>query len=86
MPENHFPDKVSYELNDVFRDLLIFAHSHLRPGSEDFFILLKNSNKFLYRACSNTRKFRFDEEIREPLRNILTKKINNFNSWGLKIS
>ena len=46
MPENHFPDKVSYELNDVFRDLLIFAHSHLRPGSEDFFILLKSSKIF----------------------------------------
>jgi len=30
MPEDHYPDKVSYELNDVFRDLLIFAQSHLR--------------------------------------------------------
>ena len=35
MPEDHFPDKVSYELNDVFRDLLIFAQSHLRPCFEE---------------------------------------------------
>ena len=34
MPEDHYPDKVSYELNDVFRDLLIFAQSHLRPRFE----------------------------------------------------
>lgn len=30
MPENHYPDKVSYELHDVFKDLLIFAHRHLK--------------------------------------------------------
>ena len=30
LPDNHFPDKISYELHDVFRDLLVFSHRHLK--------------------------------------------------------
>ena len=30
MPENHFPDKVNYNLADVFNDLLAFSFKHLR--------------------------------------------------------
>ena len=37
MPENHFPDKVSYELNDVFKDLLVFAYDHLKPNGRLLF-------------------------------------------------
>ena len=37
MPENHFPDKVSYNLADVFNDLLAFSFKHLRNGGRLIF-------------------------------------------------
>ena len=32
MPDDHFPDKVSYNLTDVFKDLLNFSFAHLKFG------------------------------------------------------
>ena len=32
MPDDHFPDKVSYNLTDVFKDLLSFSFKHLKIG------------------------------------------------------
>lgn len=65
----HFPDKVAYNLNDVFADLMKFSNKHLRVGGKLVFWYpvsreeLKKHGKLLYPRHSSFELFADCEQV-----------------------